>query len=44
MPCKPKATKRFRSAKTGRFVSAKYARKHPNTTVGESLKRKKAKR
>lgn len=44
MACKPKATKRFRSAKTVRFVSAAYAKRYPNTTVGESLKRKKAKR
>jgi hypothetical protein len=27
--------RRYRSAITGRFVSAKYAAKHPRTTVGE---------
>lgn len=37
MASKPKP-KRFRSAKTGRFVSAKYARRHKATTVGERLK------
>lgn len=28
----------YRSAKTGRFVSAKYAVKHPKTTVKERVK------
>lgn len=27
---------RFRSAKSGRFVSAEYAKKHPSTTVHEA--------
>jgi hypothetical protein len=31
----------FRSAKTGRFVSERYARTHPKTTVGETIKIKK---
>jgi len=28
----------YRSAKTGRFVSPAYAKKHPNTTVGETMR------
>lgn len=28
----------YRSAKTGRFVSTEYARKHPKTTVRERVK------
>jgi len=30
-----KKPKRYRSAVTGRFVSAKYAAKHPKTTIAE---------
>jgi hypothetical protein len=30
----------FRSAKTGRFVSKKYAAKHKSTTVSEKIKYK----
>jgi len=29
----------FRSAKTGRFVKKKYAEKHPNTTVKETIRK-----
>jgi hypothetical protein len=29
-----------RSAKTGRFVTAAYAKKHPNTTVSEQRPKK----
>ena len=29
---------RYRSAKTGRYVSAAYAAKHPATTVKERIK------
>ena len=29
----------YRSAKTGRFVTKEYARKHPNTTVREKTKK-----
>jgi hypothetical protein len=29
-----------RSAKTGRFVKKSYAKKHPNTTVVETVKKK----
>lgn len=29
-----------RSAKTGRFVTIKYAESHPNTTVVETIKKK----
>lgn len=29
----------FRSAKSGRFVSALTAREHPDTTVGERIER-----
>lgn len=32
--------KRYRSAITGRFVSAEYARRHPKTTVAEVIKAK----
>jgi len=31
-----------RSAKTGKFVSVKYAKKHPKTTTTEVMKIKKA--
>ncbi|MGH7801284.1 MAG: hypothetical protein ACREOW_11775 [Thermodesulfobacteriota bacterium] len=30
-----------RNAKTGRFVTKSYAKKHPNTTVTETVKRSK---
>ena len=30
----------YKSAKTGRFVSEKYAAKHPNTTVSQTIKKK----
>lgn len=38
MPTKKKKTvkKVRRSAKSGKFVTAKYAEKHPNTTITES--------
>jgi hypothetical protein len=29
---------RYRSAKTGRYVTEKYGKSHPNTTVKESKK------
>lgn len=29
-----------RSAKTGHFVTVEYAKKHPNTTVIETVKKK----
>lgn len=29
----------YRSAETGRFVTKKYAEKHPNTTVKETVKK-----
>jgi len=38
MPRKRSSTKKktlHRSAKTGKFVTEKYAKKHPNTTVKE---------
>lgn len=35
--------KRFRSAVTGKFVSAAYAKRFPHLTVGESNKPKKEK-
>lgn len=34
-----KTAKRNRSAKTGQFVSARYARKHKATTVSETIKK-----
>jgi len=36
-----KSIKAHRSAKTGKFVTEKYAKKHPNTTVKETIKNKK---
>ena len=33
-------TERARSAKTGRYVTKKYAEQHPNTTVIEKDKKK----
>lgn len=33
-----KPTTDYRSAKTGRFVTEKYAKKHPSTTVKEKNK------
>ncbi len=33
---KKKATGKYRSATTGRFVTAAYAKQHPKTTVKES--------
>jgi hypothetical protein len=36
---KTKTFKRARSAKTGRFVSLAYARRHPATTIVERVKR-----
>ncbi len=30
----------YRSAKSGRYVTEKYGKSHPNTTVKESKKRK----
>lgn len=40
MKKKPTTQTVFRSAKTGRFVSAKYASKHKSTTVSERIKHK----
>ncbi len=34
------SVKRVRSAKTGRYVPAQEAKRHPNTTVTETDKRK----
>lgn len=34
----PKATHRFRSARTGRFVKAASAKRRPATTVREAVK------
>jgi hypothetical protein len=39
MAAKKKPQKRARSAKTGRFVSLRYAFRHPFTTIVESVKR-----
>jgi hypothetical protein len=36
----PKTTTSHRSAKTGKFVTPGYAKKHPSTTVKERNKRK----
>jgi len=33
-----KNIKAHRSAKTGKFVTEKYAKKHPDTTVKETIK------
>jgi hypothetical protein len=33
---KPKPSRRYRDAVTGRFVTKKYAKKHKKTTVKES--------
>lgn len=33
-------THRYRSAKTGAFVSKKYAFRHPKTTVSERVKKR----
>ncbi len=40
MSTKKKAApkKRYRSAKTGKFITKKKAAKHPNTSVGERIK------
>lgn len=35
---KKRATYRYRSAKTGRYVSAAYAARHPTTTVKERVR------
>ena len=35
MAKKPKALRIYRDAATGRFVTKKYAKKHPKTTVKE---------
>lgn len=35
--------KKYRSAVTGRYVSEKYAKSHPKTTVGEKVKKSKKK-
>lgn len=35
-----RAFRRFRSAITGRFVSAEYAKDHKDTTVGEVVNKK----
>lgn len=36
-------SKVYRSAKTGRFVTEKFAAKNPDTTVGESTRKKRGK-
>jgi len=36
---KRKATKDYRSAGSGRYVTAKYGKSHPGTTVAERRKR-----
>lgn len=36
---KKNSWKVFRSAKTGKFVSKKFASRHKNTTVSETIKR-----
>jgi len=33
-----KRTYRYRSARTGRYVTKQYAEKHPKTTVRESVR------
>lgn len=35
---KPQTQEHYRDAKTGRYVTEKYADKHPNTTVKETDK------
>lgn len=35
------AKKKYRSAITGKYVTEKYAKKNPKTTVGERVKKKK---
>lgn len=35
---KKRASYRYRSAKTGRYVSAAYAKTHPSTTVKERVR------
>ena len=37
---KKSATESYRSAKTGRYVSDKYGKSHPATTVKETNKKK----
>lgn len=37
MKRKPKSKYRYRSAKTGLFVSKRFATRHPNTTVRERV-------
>lgn len=32
--------KKYRSAKTGKYVSREYAKEHPDTTVAETVKKK----
>jgi FMN-dependent NADH-azoreductase len=36
---KSKTTTRSRSAKTGKYVTKEYAKKHPSTTVTEKRKK-----
>jgi hypothetical protein len=38
MKTKPKQRAVFRSAKTGRYVTAAYAKRHPSTTVQTKVK------
>ena len=38
---KPISAPKYRSAKSGRYVTKKYAESHPNTTVKETDKPKK---
>lgn len=37
---KSKPSSSYRSAKTGRYVTDKYGKSHPNTTVKETNKKK----
>jgi len=39
-----RSIKRSRSAKTGKFVTLKYAREHPSTTATETRKTTKTKK
>jgi hypothetical protein len=41
MASKQTKTQVSRSAKTGKFVTKKYAKNHPSTTVTETVKKKK---
>lgn len=43
MPRTKSKSKVYRSAKTGRFVTERFAMKNPDTTVGESTRKKRRK-